>query len=232
MSAALWEGDVFAGKYRVDKVLGQGGMGMVLGAHHLGLDEPVAIKVLLPAMLEIPGMVERFLREAKAAAKIKNEHVARVTDVDALPSGVPYIVMERLDGLDLAALCKQKKRLSIEESSRYLLEACEAIAEAHEIGIIHRDLKPGNIFLAKKRDGSSTIKVLDFGISKLTGVLAQHQATTIGTVLGSPSYMSPEQMASAPDVDGRTDIWALGAILYQLTTGELPFRGTRCRRSA
>jgi serine/threonine-protein kinase len=138
---------------------------------------------------------------------------------------VPYIVMERLDGLDLAALCKQKKRLSIQEAARYLLEACEAIAEAHELGIIHRDLKPGNIFLARKRDGSPTIKVLDFGISKLTGVLAQHQATTIGTVLGSPSYMSPEQMASAPDVDGRTDIWALGAILYQLTTGELPFKG-------
>ncbi|MFO0759669.1 MAG: serine/threonine-protein kinase [Byssovorax sp.] len=225
MSFMVEEGQIFAGKYRIEKVLGQGGMGSVLGAHHLGLDEPVAIKVLLPAMLEIPGMVDRFLREARAAAKIKNDHVVRVTDVDTLPSGVPFIVMERLEGVDLAALMKLKKRLGVDEAVRYLLEACAAIAEAHELGIIHRDLKPGNLFLAKKRDGSSIVKVLDFGISKLTGVLAQHQATTVGTVLGSPSYMSPEQMASAADVDGRTDIWALGAMLYQLTTGTLPFTG-------
>ncbi len=214
---------IFAGKYRVEKVLGQGGMGVVLAARHLGLDEPVAIKVLLPAMMQIPGMVERFTREARSSAKIKNDHVVRVTDVDALPSGVPYMVMERLDGTDLSDLRKSLGPLPIPDAVRYLLETCSAINEAHAMGIIHRDLKPANLFLARRRDGTTTIKVLDFGISKAMQSLGEQTVTVAGTVLGSPSYMSPEQIAAARDLDGRTDIWSLGVILYQLLTGKVPF---------
>jgi serine/threonine-protein kinase len=216
-------GSLFAGKYRVEKVLGQGGMGMVLAARHLGLDEPVAIKVLLPAMMEVSGMVERFTREARASAKIKNDHVVRVTDVDALPSGVPYMVMERLDGSDLSDLLKSVGPLPIADAVRHLLETCSAIGEAHLMGIVHRDLKPANLFLARRRDGTTAIKVLDFGISKAMQSLGEQTVTVAGTVLGSPSYMSPEQIAAARDLDGRTDIWSLGVILYQLVTGKVPF---------
>lgn len=216
-------GSLFAGKYRVEKILGQGGMGMVLAARHLGLDEPVAIKVLLPAMMQVSGMVERFTREARASAKIKNDHVVRVTDVDALPSGVPYMVMERLDGSDLSDLCKSLGPLPIADAVRYLLETCSAIGEAHTMGIVHRDLKPANLFLARRRDGTTAIKVLDFGISKAMHSLGEQTVTVAGTVLGSPSYMSPEQIAAARDLDGRTDIWSLGVILYQFVTGNVPF---------
>ncbi len=216
-------GSIFAGKYRVEKVLGQGGMGLVLAARHLGLDEPVAIKVLLPAMMQVAGMVERFTREARASAKIKNDHVVRVTDVDALPSGVPFMVMERLDGIDLSDHCKSVGPLPIADAVRYLLETCSAIGEAHAMGIIHRDLKPANLFLARRRDGATSIKVLDFGISKAMQSLGEHTVTVAGTVLGSPSYMSPEQIAAVRDLDGRTDLWSLGVILYQLVTGRVPF---------
>ncbi len=174
-------------------------------------------------MMQVPGMVERFTREARASAKIKNDHVVRVTDVDALPDGVPYMVMERLDGTDLSDLRKSLGRLPIPDAVRYLLETCSAIGEAHAMGIIHRDLKPANLFLAQRRDGTSTIKVLDFGISKAMQSLGEQTVTVAGTVLGSPSYMSPEQIAAARDLDGRTDIWSLGVILYQLLTGKVPF---------
>ncbi|MFT3776368.1 MAG: serine/threonine-protein kinase [Minicystis sp.] len=225
MIEPLWrEGELFAGKYLVEEVLGRGGMGVVLGARHARLDEPVAIKVLLPALQDNAGVVDRFLREARAAAKIKSEHVVRVTDVDTLPSGVPFIVMERLEGVDLAALCKQRTTLEIEEAVRYVIDACDAVAEAHARGIVHRDLKPGNLFLARRIDGSAAIKVLDFGISKLPADGGEHVVTEAGQALGSPSYMSPEQMRSAHDVDARTDIWALGAVLFRLLTGRTPFR--------
>jgi serine/threonine-protein kinase len=216
-------GSIFAGKYRIEKVLGRGGMGLVLAARHLGLDEPVAIKVLLPAMMEVAGMVERFTREARASAKIKNDHVVRVTDVDALPSGVPYMVMERLDGIDLSDHFKSVGPLPIADAVRFLLETCSAIGEAHTMGIIHRDLKPANLFLARRRDGLTAIKVLDFGISKAMQSLGEQTVTVAGTVLGSPSYMSPEQIAAVRDLDGRTDLWSLGVILYQLLTGRVPF---------
>ena len=218
-------GSIFAGKYRIEKVLGRGGMGVVFAARHLGLDEPVAIKALLPAMMRVPGMVERFTREARASAKIKNDHVVRVTDVDALPSGVPYMVMERLDGVDLSDHFKSTGRLPVEDAVRYLLETCSAIAEAHAMGIVHRDLKPANLFLARRRDGSTRIKVLDFGISKVMAAVGEHSVTVAGTLLGSPSYMSPEQISAARDIDGRTDLGSLGVILYQRLTGTLPFAG-------
>src|SRR5271170_5641430 len=147
-------GQTLAGKYRVEKILGKGGMGLVLGARHIRLDEPVAIKVLRPAMMELDGMVMRFLREARAASKIKSSHVVRVTDVDTLQDGAPYMVMEYLEGTDFSDLRKQKGTLEIVEAVGYVLEACEAIAEAHSLGIVHRDLKPSNLFLQDRRDGT------------------------------------------------------------------------------
>jgi serine/threonine protein kinase len=215
-------GQTLAGKYRVEKILGKGGMGLVLGARHIRLDEPVAIKVLRPAMMEVDGMVTRFLREARAASKIKSVHVVRVTDVDTLEDGAPYMVMEYLEGTDLSDLRKQKGSLAIVDAVGYVLEACEAIAEAHSLGIVHRDLKPSNLFLQERRDGRKVVKVLDFGISKLDGP-GEQDTTKTGQMMGSPRYMSPEQMLSMRDVDPRSDVWSLGAILYEFLTGRPPF---------
>ncbi len=216
-------GDVLAGKYRVDSILGVGGMGVVVEATHLELLEPRAIKLMLPEALENSESVERFLREARASSRLKSEYVARVHDVGKLDSGVPYMVMEHLHGSDLRHLIKERGRLPAPEAIHYALQACEALAEAHSMGIIHRDLKPANLFLTQRNDGTPCIKVLDFGISKVLGS-ADLEMTKTQAVLGSPSYMSPEQMRSARTVDARTDIWSLGVILYRLITGELPFR--------
>ncbi|HTJ85409.1 MAG TPA: serine/threonine-protein kinase, partial [Polyangiaceae bacterium] len=161
-------GQVLAGKYRVENVLGIGGFGAVLAATHLQLEEKVAIKVLLPQAAKNPAASERFLREARAAVRIRSEHVARVSDVGSLADGVPYMVMEYLDGHDLSTVVKQRGGQRIEDVAEWLLQACEAIAEAHSLGIVHRDLKPANLFLTRRVDGTPCVKVLDFGISKLT----------------------------------------------------------------
>lgn len=219
-------GEVFAGKYRIDRVLGQGGMGVVVGATHLQLEERVAIKFLLPSALDNKEAVARFAREARAAVRIKSEHVARVTDVGTLPNGCPYMVMEYLDGQDLAHLIAERGPLPVDEAVDYVLQGAEAIAEAHSLGIIHRDLKPANLFRIRRADGSACIKVLDFGISKVTGLSgsgANLDMTRTTAIMGSPLYMSPEQMSSSRDVDVRTDIWALGVILYELLSGRVPF---------
>jgi eukaryotic-like serine/threonine-protein kinase len=221
-------GDVLAGKYRVERVLGAGGMGVVVAARHLELDEHVAIKFLLPEALLHPEAKARFAREARAAVRIKSEHVARVSDVGTLENGAPYIVMEYLEGGDLSAWLKQRGPLSIEQAVEFVLQACEAIAEAHGLGIVHRDLKPANLFVIMRADGILSVKVLDFGISKTTGFGAaggDAGMTKSATVMGSPLYMSPEQLRSARDVDVRTDVWSLGVILYELLTGATPFTG-------
>ncbi|XXY17062.1 serine/threonine-protein kinase [Sorangium sp. So ce216] len=215
-------GSLLVGKYRIERVLGQGGMGLVVGAWHLHLDEPVAIKVLRDELAQSPAMVERFLREARAAAKIKSRHVVRVTDADRLPSGAPYLVMEWLDGCDLASIVEREGPMDTARAVRHVLEACEALGEAHALGIVHRDLKPSNLFAARQADGSTCTKVLDFGISKLLG----EELTGTGSALGTPSYMAPEQMVSARNVDARADIWALGVVLYKLLTGTVPFRAS------
>jgi serine/threonine-protein kinase len=218
-------GDLLVGKYRVEQVLGVGGMGVVVAAHHLHLDERVAIKFLLPEVARQGGEpVARFMREGRAAAKIRSEHVGRVTDVGALDDGTPFLVMEYLEGSDLAKLLEASGPLAVDDALDYVLQACEALAEAHAIGIVHRDLKPANLFLVRRADGSPCIKVLDFGISKMreAGGLRGEMTRTHAT-LGSPLYMSPEQLVSTGDVDARADLWSLGVILFELLTGKLPY---------
>jgi serine/threonine protein kinase len=217
-------GDVLAGKYRIERILGRGGMGVVVAAHHLQLDEKVALKFLLPEALHSPEAVGRFVREARAAVKIKSEHVARVVDVGQLENGAPYIVMEYLDGGDLADWLQHRGALPIGQAVDFILQTCEAIADAHALGIVHRDLKPANLFCIRRSDGQLSIKVLDFGISKVTTAGAPgHDMTRTSALMGSPFYMSPEQMQLSKGVDSRTDIWALGIILFELVTGRTPF---------
>jgi len=226
--AGVREGAILGGKYRVEKVLGVGGMGVVVAAHHVQLDEKVAIKVLLPTMLRNADVVGRFAREARAAVKIKSEHVARVSDVGTLENGAPYMVMEFLEGGDLAAWVHSQGPLPIEQAVDFVLQACVGVASAHGIGIVHRDLKPANLFCLRGNDGQFVIKVLDFGISKITNFSASDAGgsmTHTTAVMGSPYYMSPEQMQSAKDVDSQTDIWALGVVLYELLSGATPFLG-------
>jgi serine/threonine-protein kinase len=218
-------GDVLAGKYRVERVIGHGGMGVVVAAQHLVLDERVAIKLLLPEALSNTEAVARFVREAKAAVRIRSEHVARVSDVGYLDSGAPYIVMEYLEGIDLSAWLKRSGPLAVEQAVDFVLQACEAIADAHALGIVHRDLKPANLFWTHRSDGLPCIKVLDFGISKLLTPGGVSDMTKTSSIIGSPFYMSPEQMHASRNVDVRTDIWSLGVILYELLARRPPFGG-------
>jgi serine/threonine-protein kinase len=218
-------GTVLAGKYRVERVLGTGGMGVVVAALHEQLDERVAIKLLRADRLAQKDAVERALREARAAVKIQSDHVVRVFDVGTLENGSPYIVMEYLAGCDLAQLLCAEGKLDVADACSYVRQACDAVAKAHAIGIVHRDLKPANMFLAV-RDDKSAIKVLDFGISKLVSTdphRVNPALTSTESVLGSPAYMSPEQLDSPRDIDGRTDVWSLGVILFELLTGAHPF---------
>lgn len=218
-------GDLIAGKYQIEEFLGAGGMGAVVGARHLDLRQRVAVKFLLPSAVRLPDAIARFLREARAAAAIRSEHVTRVLDVGTLETGAPYMVMERLDGMDLARLLKARGRFPVTEAVDFLLQASEAIAEAHALSIVHRDLKPGNLFVTRRSDGSPLVKVLDFGLSKMDEEASEMSLTAASLVVGSPHYMSPEQIRSLKCVDTRTDIWALGVILYELVTGQRPFQG-------
>jgi eukaryotic-like serine/threonine-protein kinase len=217
-------GDTIDERYVLERVIGTGGMGVVVAARHLTLDERVAIKFLRPKHSDAPDAVRRFLREARACAKIKNEHVVRVMDCNTLPSGVPYILMEFLEGTDLAHV---RHPLAIAQAVDYVLQACEGIADAHASGFVHRDLKPSNLFLTRRSDGTACVKVLDFGISKAMAEGPESSSTMTDTqsVFGSPGYMSPEQVRSAKRVDHRSDIWSLGVILYELLTGKMPFLG-------
>jgi eukaryotic-like serine/threonine-protein kinase len=221
------EGQVLAGKYRVEKVLGSGGMGVVVAAWHLELEQRVAVKFLHPLAMERPDTAERFRREARSAAKIRSEHVARVIDVGIMEGGLPYMVMEYLDGHDVSEEMQRVGLLAISDAVDFVLQALEALAEAHAAGIVHRDLKPANLFLSMRPDGTRIVKVLDFGISKsLFGTsVAEMSLTRTAALIGSPLYMSPEQMRSAKDVDTRTDIWSLGVMLYEMITGRPPYTG-------
>lgn len=219
--------DVLADKYRIERELGRGGMGIVLSATHLQLEERVAIKFLLPELAHDPAIVARFLREGRAAIKIRSEHVVRVRDVATLPGGTPYLVMEHLQGRNFEELLEDQGRLTPELAVDHLLQATEALAEAHALGMVHRDLKPANLFLAHRADGSPCVKVLDFGITKVSDAqdVVNFDSTKASIVMGSPRYMSPEQMRSLRTIDARADIWALGVILHELITGIPPFDG-------
>lgn len=216
-------GDVIAEKYRVERVLGRGGMGVVVAATHMDLGELRAIKLMLPQVAENPEHAQRFQREARISARLKSEHAAKVYDTGRLADGTPYMVMEHLEGFDLSTLRKRGHVPSIQEAARYILQALDALAEAHSLGLVHRDIKHANIFVARGPDGEPCVKVLDFGISKMQ--FDTEGVTATGQMLGTPAYMAPEQMRGARDLDARADIWALGVLLYWFLTGRYPYEG-------
>jgi eukaryotic-like serine/threonine-protein kinase len=219
-------GQIISGRFRVEHVIGVGSMGIVLAARHLELDERVAIKFIRAEMQQVPGVLSRFAREAKAAVSIKSAHVAQVFDVGTAEGIGPYIVMEYLEGSDLAAVLELEGRLPIRRAVHYVMQACEALAVAHSGGITHRDIKPENLFLTRQGD-LERIKLLDFGISKatLTGTVFGDELSSSDSacLLGTPLYMSPEQIRGAAEVDHRADIWSLGAVLYELITARSAF---------
>ena len=222
-------GDLINGKFRVERIIGEGGMGLVVSATHLGLDERVALKMLHPSARKNPEAVARFFQEAKAAAKLKSEHVAHVLDVSQRPDGAPFIVMEFLRGSDLRSVLGIDGPLAVGTVADYMIQACEGLAEAHARGIIHRDIKPENLFLTERSQGWRIVKILDFGISKalLSGSALSLANIQTCAIMGSPSYMSPEQLRETSTVDHRTDLWALGAVMYELLTGRPPFDSSR-----
>jgi serine/threonine protein kinase len=221
-------GSILAERYRINSVLGVGGMAVVFAAHHIHLDQRVAVKLLRPELARDPDVVARFVREGRAAVKLTGEHIVRVFDVAKLDTGEAYMVLEHLDGEDLGKrIEKTGEPLLITHAVDIVLETCAALAEVHAIGIVHRDLKPANIFLMRTPGNVESVKVLDFGISKVVGGLAGVEnlgITTTTTMLGTPVYMSPEQLASSKDVDARTDIWALGIVMYEIVSGVRPFQ--------
>ncbi len=219
----LAPGTVLLGKYRVDEVLGVGGMGRVVRASHQYLQQSVAIKILLPQMTESPSTVARFLREAQATVRLKNEHIARVIDVGTMPDGTPFMVMEYLEGNDLNQILRHHGPQTPNIVVDLMLQACEGMSEAHAFGIVHRDIKPSNYFITRRPDGSMLLKILDFGISKTP--VNFEELTGTQTVIGTPSYMAPEQMKSGKQADARSDIWSMGVVMYQLLQGRPPFSG-------
>ena len=213
-------GDVIAGKYRIENIAGEGGMGIVYEAEHVILRQRVAVKALLPGTVTSAETLERFSLEASAIARIASEHVVRVMDAGSLPNGAPYLVMEYLDGCDLEDLLASRGRLPSSEVVDFALQALDALAHAHAARVIHRDLKPANLFLANRHDGQRVIKLVDFGISK-----AFDASVVEGDrVVGSPAYMSPEQLDNRA-IDVRTDLWSLGVVMYELIAGSPPFTG-------
>jgi eukaryotic-like serine/threonine-protein kinase len=219
-------GDVVGAKYEVLRLIGVGNIGFVVSAFRMDLGDEVALKFLRPEYANHPDLVARFAREARYSVRIKSEHVARVFDVGKLDDGTPFIVMERLEGRDLSRVLTERGRLPAEVAVEYVLQACEALATAHANGIVHRDIKPENLFLTRAQNGSDVVKVLDFGISKvaLTGPF-DNTVPLVRTLaaLGSPVYMSPEQIRASKDLDARSDIWALGCLLYELLGGVAAF---------
>ncbi len=218
------EGSVLGGRFVVERTLGRGGMGIVLATHDMALDRRVALKLLLPEALLHPDAVQRFIREGRSLAKLRNTHVARVLDVGHLNDGSPFMVMELLEGEDLGVRLDRDGAFSPRDAADSVRQACEALAEAHKEQIVHRDIKPANLFLAREAMGGLSVKIVDFGISKSTS-RADHSLTTTKVMVGSPVYMSPEQVKSPKTVDTRSDIWSLGVVLFELLTGKTPFDG-------
>ncbi|MFO0740153.1 MAG: protein kinase [Labilithrix sp.] len=225
-------GQIVSGKFRIEEPLGRGGLGVVVAATHLQLGQRVAIKFLDARVLAAVDGVARFLREARSAATIESEHCVRILDFGTAEDGAPYIVMECLRGHDLATELREHGALEVERAVDYVLQACDAVAEAHAHGIIHRDLKPANLFLARReargslKEGALLVKVLDFGVAKVLDEGDGRMGLTgESAVIGTSYYMAPEQVRDSSRVDARTDVWALGVILFELLTGERPFDG-------
>ena len=218
-------GEIFAGKYRAERVLGAGGMGVVVRVTHIESGKVFALKFLRPSVARNPSAAVRFLREAEASGRIKSPHVVTIVDVGQLAAGSPYLVMEYLEGTCLDVQLSGGKRLPLTQACDLALQASEGLAAAHAMGVIHRDIKPANLYLSSGPDGTELLKIVDFGISKILdteGVTGQ-QLTRTQTSIGSPLYMSPEQMRSARTADYRADQWSLGVVLYRMATGHLPF---------
>src|SRR6185369_4966985 len=218
-------GELLAGRYLVERIFAEGGMGIVCLGRHAHLEQPVAIKFLRHALAGKASVVERFLNEGRALAALRSEHVVKVMDVGQLDSGRPYLVMEHLEGIDLGALVAREGPLPVDTAVDYALQICEPLAEAHALGIVHRDIKPENLFLWSGGPGKDIVKVLDFGLAKQFG--GQRAITMTGPQdsIGSPCYMSPEQITTPQRIDSRTDIWSLGVVLHHLLTAALPFDG-------
>jgi serine/threonine-protein kinase len=214
---------ILSGKYRLERELGRGGMGSVWLAQHMTLCSPVAIKLIDPGIAENPEALSRFLREAQSAASLRSPHVVQILD-HGVDNGVPFIVMELLEGESLSARIERQHRLSPADTARILTQVCRAITRAHEAGVIHRDLKPDNIFLVRN-DEDEVAKVLDFGVAKASshGMGTAVGATRTGSVLGTPYYMSPEQAEGMKNIDGRSDLWSLGVIAWECLLGSRPF---------
>jgi serine/threonine-protein kinase len=217
-------GEIIGGKYQVGECIGFGGMGIVCAATHLELERPLAIKFVRPEFAQSSEFVARFLNEARAAAALRSEHVAQVLDCGRLPSGTPYMVLERLQGADLERVVGRQGPLPVDMAVDLALQLCEALAEAHAAHIVHRDIKPQNLFLIEGPGGTPTLKVLDFGVSKRL-FSGDPSVTHTSQGVGSPHYMSPEQMTAPSDVDARTDIWSVGAVLFEMLAGRPPFTG-------
>ena len=214
------KGDLLAGKYRVEGILGMGGMGLVIAARHEHLDERVALKTLLPTVAKNEEVRKRFQREARAAFKLQNDNVCRVLDAGELEDGSPFLVMEYLNGDNLATVLTERGALPLVEAVDYVRQACAGVAAAHDIGIVHRDLKPSNLVLVSRADGKPLVKVIDFGISKLD---TSSSVTRTFAYIGSPLYSAPEQLKSARAATAISDVWSMGVVLYQLALGCVPF---------
>jgi eukaryotic-like serine/threonine-protein kinase len=219
-------GSIVQGKYRIERLLGEGGMGSVYLARELDADRPVALKVLSAYADESGNIVERFHRESRAARSIDSPHVAQIFDAGT-DGNRPFLVMEYLDGEDLSHLFKRLQHLPPRLALRIVGQACAGLARAHEVGVVHRDIKPANLFLARGEGGIVTVKVLDFGVAKVLPLWARRDVapevlTRTGAVLGSPLYMAPEQARGAKAVDHRADVWSMGVVLYQALAGQAP----------
>ena len=218
-------GSLLGGKFRIERLLGAGAMGTVYAIDHELTRHKRALKLLHPAVQNIPDIVRRFLNEASAAGRAGNPHLVETFDAGTLPSGEPYVVMELLEGETLGAVLRRERVLTPSLAAELVAQAAEGMEAAHNAGIIHRDLKPENLFVTA-RDGGPFIKIMDFGVSKFaTGTSSTMRGTQAGMVYGSPAYMSPEQLTAQVDVDRRTDVFALGVVLFECLTGALPFDG-------
>jgi eukaryotic-like serine/threonine-protein kinase len=217
------EGAVIAGKFRLERILGVGGMGAVFEATHTALGERIAVKFLRPELRSKPELVERFLREARSQFRIKSDHIVRVLDVGTAESGTPYIAMELLEGISLHAHVRRVGRVGPAEAAEIVIQACDALAAAHALGIVHRDVKTKNLMLTSAPSGALRVKLVDFGVAQVSSPDLAERLTATETIMGTALYMPPEQLRSARHADARSDIWAIGVVLYEVLTGRLPY---------